>query len=170
MLIYFFISLYSLCLFSNSMRHDETFRDVSCSPVYSVLHLLCTTECTSVAFYPMSLNCCLHCALQVFLHFYQVFYVRCNNKFGMQHRHNTDLGLFSHRCSSVSLCCPLQLELQQHLHNTHSFIHQPRQGFIHFEITLLILLYSNSQEAVVLRSLPEVILHHKNIPLQNKSI
>lgn len=123
MLIYFFISLYSLCLFSNSMRHDETFRDVSCSPVYSVLHLLCTTECTSVAFYPMSLNCCLHCALQVFLHFYQVFYVRCNNKFGMQHRHNTDLGLFSHRCSSVSLCCPLQLELQQHLHNTHSFIH-----------------------------------------------
>lgn len=54
--------------------------------------------------------------------------------------------------------------------STHSFIHQPRQGFIHFEITLLILLYSNSQEAVVLRSLPEVILHHKNIPLQNKSI
>lgn len=83
--------------------------------VYSVIvHLLCTTECTSVAFYTILLNCCLHwsCALQLFLYFYQVFYVRCNNKFGMQHRQTSEFGfvlaVWRSSGESVVHCCPLQ--------------------------------------------------------------
>lgn len=100
LLIYFFISLYSPCLFSNSkcwsatmMKHSGT-AHVEDSSVYSVIVLLCTTECMNVAFYTILLNCCLHWSRALQLHFYQVFYVRCNSKFGMQQT-TVSVALFS---------------------------------------------------------------------------
>ncbi len=115
MLIYFFLSLYSPCLFSKSkcwseMKHSGT------APVkillFTVLMFIFYARLNVRMWLSISINCCLHwsCALQLFLHFYQVFYVRCKNKFGMQHRRTESLGLIF----TVTLlrwvvhCCPLQ--------------------------------------------------------------
>lgn len=112
-----FLSLYSLCLFSNwnvftNGKHWGVPRVTSCC---LQCYCLCTTECMNVAFYTILLNRCLHwsCALQLFLHFYQVSSVRCKNKFGMQHRLEGEFGFVLLLCCSsrfVLHYCPLQPE------------------------------------------------------------
>lgn len=102
---------------SVEVRHDETFRCVSCF-MFTVLLFIFYARLNvrmflNVAFYTISLNCCLHRprALQLFLHFYQVFYVQCNNKFGMQYKHDCEFGLFTVMLLRwVGHCCPLQPE------------------------------------------------------------
>ena len=44
-----------------------------------------------------NVNRCLHCALQVFLHFYLLFYVRCNNKIWNATQ--------TEECVFVCVCC-----------------------------------------------------------------